>query len=101
MSNEIITTTHNDVMRTLRGIEVSAMVDIQVAGGFYGRLHQLLLNLGKQKSPEEFKAALEEIKAGPPKSEYSYHILTLLTLITEVENCAEKQGKMKSVEVKG
>lgn len=82
---------------SVQGIPLDALFTISISGGFYGRLHNLLMFLSQQKSLEEFTLILQNLKAGEPKNAYEDQLLTVLILINECELSASKQGKIKSI----
>lgn len=80
-------------------IKVDDIVTIQVSGGFYARLHQLLQSMSLRVKPEDFNRAIQSIKAGKADSEYAYHLETLTILIKEIETSAKDQGKISKIDV--
>lgn len=82
------------------GIPFTAIINIEVSGGFYARVHQLYYSLCNQASPEEFKQLLELIKQGKSnESPLAYHLETVMTLLLEIEDCAKKQDKINLVDL--
>jgi len=80
--------------KKLLSIPKDAIIDIQVSGGFYQNLQQLLYLIAEQKSVEEFTAAMNKVKSGKPTDLYEFQLATILGLIFEIESQAEKQNKL-------
>lgn len=78
----------------VEGIRLDTIIDIQVSGGFYSRLHQLLQSMAATVSPEEFQKMLLRITEGKAESALEYHIETLIVLIHEIEERAREQNKI-------
>jgi hypothetical protein len=85
--------------KSIEGIPTDAVIDLQISGNFYQRLHQLLMFHSQKEGLDKFTAALAAIKAGEPKNEYEYHLLTILTLIGSIEEAAKIQGKIKTADL--
>lgn len=81
----------------VEAISNEAVIDIKISGLFYGRIHQMLLYYAGDKSVDEFIKEIKAVKAGPPKNAYQEHLLTLITLVHEIETKAKIQGKIKVV----
>lgn len=82
----------------LGSIPVDAVVTLEVTGAFYMRLHQLLINKSAEKTPEEFALLMKELKVDAPKDAYEHDLSTLLMLVLTIEENAQKQGKIKSID---
>lgn len=61
---------------------------IEVSGGFYARLSQLLADYSTQTGIKDTIQFLEELKTREPKTTHEYHMLTLITLIATIEKQA-------------
>lgn len=85
---------------TYPSISPESIIDIQVSGGFYQQIVSAMMALANTRSQEDFKKALESIKAdGPSKDYYDLTIVTLTALIYEIEAKAKAQDKLKMVTV--
>lgn len=91
----------NDVKKPiqLEAIQMDSIIDLQISGGFYKRLQDLMPYLSQKEGLDKFSAALVSIKAGEPKTEFEYHLLTVMTLIFEIEKNAGIQKKLKMVDL--
>lgn len=81
--------------KQIETIPLDAIIEIKMSGAFFARIQQLVVNYSSQKTPEEFKQALENLKSGEPKNEFEYHLLTLMVLMTDFEARAKEQDKIK------
>jgi len=81
-------------------IPPDAQIDITIGGGLYGRLTQFITDFGSQKPIEEFTAILERLKTEAPKDPFEYHLITLLSLVIEIEEKATAQGKVVEKDIK-
>lgn len=85
-------------VKKAEAIPFDAVITIEVGGGFYGRLHQLLYALASFKTPEEFGKAIALIKEDKANDDpYAYHLETILNLTSAIEEAAKKQGKLQMV----
>ena len=78
----------------IKTIPFDAKIDITVGGGLYARVSQFIQDWGSQKPIEEFTAILERLKTEEPKDAFEYHLVTLLSIVIEIEEKATAQGKV-------
>lgn len=83
----------------LASIRPEVVIDLKISGAFYGRLHQLLLNHAKIKTPEEFAKIIKELKINQEKDIYEHDLATILTLVLSIEEAAKEQDKIELVDV--
>jgi hypothetical protein len=83
---------------TYKGISTDALVKIEISGTFAARLQALLIFMMQDKSVEEVGKIINDLKVKEPEDEYSFHLLTLLILIQEIEKMASDQGLVKDYE---
>ena len=95
MDNEV----KKELPNQVEGLPLTAVVDVKISGSFYSRLHQMLMWHSQKEGLEKFTAALAELEAGEPKTEYAYHLETLLTLIFEIEKKGKEQNLIKQVDL--
>jgi len=81
----------------VEAIANDSIIDIKISGLFYGRIHQMLLYHAGQKPFDEFIKEVKAVRSGPPQNQYQEHLLSLLTLIHEIETKAKAQGKINFV----
>jgi hypothetical protein len=81
-------------------IPTEAQIDITIGGGLYARLSQLITDFGSQKPIEEFTAIMERLKTEKPQDAFEYHLITLLSLVIEIEEKATAQGKVVERDIK-
>ena len=82
------------------GIKKGAVVKIEVGSGFYFRISQLLIEYGTENFPgEELGKAMEHLKDKEPVNNEEYHLLTLLSLVHEIETQAKIQDLLVTEEV--
>ena len=81
------------------GIKIDSIINVEISGGYYARLHQLLQSMMASVTPEQFSKALESIKAGSPTDPFAYHLETILTLINGVEAAAKEQGLISIADI--
>lgn len=67
------------------------IVEVKISGGFYTRLSQLLISYSKQHEMKDLIQFMEEMKTREPKTEFEYHLMTLLTLLSSIEKSAADQ----------
>lgn len=82
------------------GIPKDALINIKISGAFYINMQQLLFSIASQKSPEEFTALMQKLKSGQPENEYELQVLTIVSLVLEVERAAKEQDLLVEVEFK-
>jgi len=83
-----------------RKIKVGSLIkDINVGVGFYNRLQDLLKYHYDSKTPEEGLQALLSLKTGEPKNDFEAHLVTIMSLMYEIEVKAEAQGLIETEEV--
>ena len=68
------------------------IVKVEISGGFYVRLSQLLTSYAQQHSVTDLIKLLEELKSREPQTEVEYNLLTLLTLSSSIEKAAMEQN---------
>lgn len=80
-------------------IPFDASVNVEIGGGMYARLHQLMWSKASKKTADDFAKLLEHLKqGGKPRDEYEYEIETYLSLLYGIELAAKEQGKLSYVE---
>lgn len=86
---------------TIPAIPFDAKIDITIGGGLYARLSQLTTHFASQKSEEEFTKILTRLQqpGNKPLDEFEYHLITLLSLVAEIEIKAKEQGKTIDQEI--
>lgn len=72
-------------------IKPESIIKIEVGGGFYQRLQQLLFSFEKQ-DPERALKTIAAFKERDPQDAWEENFLTILTLIYEIEQKAQEQG---------
>jgi hypothetical protein len=76
------------------------IMDIKVSGTFYKRTQALFIYLSEKKDPKEFLLYYANImKGGEPKTEYDFHIYTVLSLLLEMEKVAKEKGLTQEKEM--
>ena len=80
-------------------IPYDSIIDIQVGGAFYGRIHELILYIAQQKEPQEFLKIMNELKEREPKEPFEFHMITLLALVREIEEKAKEQNKIQKKDI--
>lgn len=76
----------------LKTIHSDKVVTIEVGSGFYSRVQKLLFTHINSVEPEVSIKALNEIKSRDPKDEWEANLLTLLTLVYNIEAKFHEQG---------
>jgi hypothetical protein len=76
-----------------------ALIDIQVSPTFVEGLHGLLLWMVQNQDPTVVSKANERIATGQELEEWDHHYATVLSLISDIEDEARKQGKVVLIEV--
>jgi len=89
---------NNDKVK-VKGIKLESLVNIEISGAYAARVQSFLIYYGTFKTTDEVQKIIEELKTEEPKDEYSFHLLTLLMLIKEIEEKAEKQGLIEDLEI--
>ena len=84
----------------IKVIPVDVQIDITIGGGLFARLSQLITHYGSQKPIEEFTAIMKRLQTEAPKDEFEYHLITLLSLVIEIEKKAIAQGKVEERDIK-
>lgn len=64
---------------------------VEISGGFYVRVSQLLMTYAQQQGVTDLIKFLEEMKTREPKTDFEYHLMTLLTLVSSIETAAKDQ----------
>jgi hypothetical protein len=76
-----------------------SLVSIQISGAFYTRLTQLILEMSSSKTKKEMSEILDMLKNNQdPTDPFTYHYITVLTLIHEIETRGKEQGAFKEVD---
>ena len=74
-----------------------AIVDIKVSGGFYIRLTKLLGDLVIRYTPEKTIAMIADLQKREPENDDEFNLLTLITLVNELEKAARDQNKFQEI----
>lgn len=86
--------------KTIPTIPLDTLISIQVSGFYYKKLSILLLALGEQKTPEDFKRALATVKENDiPKDSYDLTVNVIMQMIYEIEHAAKEQNLIKIEEI--
>lgn len=81
-------------------IENDAVINIQIHETFYRKLSTLLIALSQEKSPEEYRTAVNSIKNPEiPNDVYTLTVQVINQIIYEIELMAKEQNKVKDVEI--
>jgi hypothetical protein len=76
-----------------------SLVSIKISGAFYTRLAQLILEMSSSKTKKEMSEILDTLKNDQdPQDPFTYHYITVLTLIHEIETRGKEQGVFKEVD---
>lgn len=82
------------------GIKKDAIIKIEVGGGFYFRLAQFVtFYTARTWAAENLETTLEELQTRKPETDEEYHLITLMSLIHEIEESAKKQDMIITEEV--
>lgn len=73
-------------------IPFDSVVTIEISGGYYTRIVQLLLEMAGSKDIKDLTALMNELKTREPKDDFEYHLITVLTLVSTIEKKAKEQG---------
>lgn len=74
-------------------------VSIEMSGAFYARITQLLMDHVNTKGHQEVAQIFEELTKREPKDAYEYHLITLSSLVKEVERQVQEQNKKQTIDV--
>jgi hypothetical protein len=74
-----------------------AIVSINVSGGFYIRLTKLLGDLVIKLTPEKALKIITDLQKRPPENDDEFNLLTMITLVNELEKAAREQNKYEVV----
>jgi hypothetical protein len=74
-----------------------AVVNINVSGGFYIRLTKLLGDLVIKLTPEKALVMITDLQKRPPENDDEFNLLTVITLVNELEKAAREQNKYEVV----
>ncbi len=81
-------------------IPFDVKIKMEMPGGFYARLQQLLLSYSQSKTPVDMQEALKRLGTKEePINEFEYHLFTLTILVHEIEKNAKEQNLFKTEEV--
>lgn len=75
----------------LKTIKPTAIINIEVGAGFYKRVQDLFFWYVKQDEEKAIKA-IENLKTQDPQDIFENHLLTLISLIYEIEQKANDQS---------
>lgn len=78
--------------REIEAILPDAMVKVTIGTGYYRRLQDVVTFVIEGKTPEELKAAHEQIKTDTVTEDWVKHYETLIILCKEFEIMAKAQG---------
>jgi hypothetical protein len=85
-----------DSKKKVQAIKPDAIMDIKVSGTFYQRVQALFFYLSNKKDPKEFLLHYAYLmKGNEPKSEYEYHLNTVLSLLVEIEKTAKETNNLE------
>lgn len=70
-------------------------VTIEINGAFYSRLHQLMIDYAQLTDSNTVISLLQELKDREPKNANEAHFLTLITLLSTIENNARIAGLLE------
>ncbi len=88
------------IKHEVTGVRKDAIIKIEVSAGFFFRISQLLLEYGAEHFPgAELKDVMEFLKEGNPRTNHEYHLITLLSLVHELETQAKEQDLIITEEV--
>lgn len=82
-------------------IKPDTLIDIQVSPSYLTRLHELLTWMITNQEPEIVRQANEKIHKEQELDEWDEHYVTLLSLISSIEEAAKTQGKTEKINVDG
>jgi hypothetical protein len=82
-----------------KGIDHESLIDIKVSGAYFHRVQDFLFYWMNQKPSEEVAKIIENLKTNQPTDEYSYHLLTIIMLVQEIEKQANEQNLIKDFEI--
>jgi hypothetical protein len=74
-------------------IPYDTLVSVEVSGAYYARVQQLLMYIFKDKAADEVSKCMEELKSREPKDIFEYQVITILSLMYEIEVKAREQKK--------
>lgn len=80
-------------------VRTDALIKVDIGAGFYERMKQLLMWYHGENDSEKLIKALEELKSREPKDEKEYHLVTIISLIAEIELKAAQQGLLEEKEI--
>lgn len=75
------------------------IVTVEISGGFYARISELLLHHTGGKDMKDLAKVIAELKDREPENDFEYHLITLLTLIGSIEKSAKDQDLLVFKEV--
>ena len=78
---------------------IEGVVNIPMAGGFYGNIQKVVNELIAFKPEEELKVCYQNIKDKKPLSDYEKALETMFIFCATYEKLAEEQGKIKEVDI--
>lgn len=84
----------------ITGIKKDAVIKIVVGGGFYFRLAQFItLYTEKNWSAEEMAEVMTRLQDSEPKTDEEYNLITLMSLVHDIEEKAKEQDQLITEEV--
>jgi len=75
-------------------IKEEDIIDIKVNGSFYQRVQALMFYLLEDKEPQYITEVFDKIKNNTIDDAYVAHLQTVVVLMREIEQEAEKQNKI-------
>ena len=81
------------------GIKKDAQIKITVSAGFYFRLAQLVVSYTSTWTSEELQELMLKLKDTDPTDEKEYHLVTLVSLVNEIESKAKEQDLLITEEL--
>lgn len=82
------------------GIKKDAIIKIEVGGGFYFRLAQFVtFYTSRTWTAEDLATTMKKLQDKKPESDEEYHLITLMSLVHEVEERAKEQDMLITEEV--
>jgi hypothetical protein len=92
--------TLNDPIREVEVLDENAVFKVELTAHYYFRLNQFLFEAFPVKDSQEFLELLEKVKKDEEESDRKvYHLKTLISLMTVLEDSAREQGFMKKVKL--
>lgn len=80
-------------------IKEEDIIDIKVNGSFYQRVQALMFYLLEDKEPQYITEVFDKIKNNTIDDAYVAHLQTVVVLMREIEQEAEKQNKITTTDI--